>query len=254
MHVLSLDGKFSRGRALEEGAKYWSHIISDVSKFHVNHNYNDHTSEKRSFYQDPQTNDVLLFFCDVDIIFTADFLERCRMNSQKASRVYYPIVFSLYNPSIVRETNKNYVESLPVTEAVADEQHPVETKAAYYINPRKKDELPASVLTSLSSEGFLSLQQHTRNKITLETILKPRKFPKYQQPNNSDTITVDFDAKVSQIIRGNSTNAKSQAAYTAQWLISKETGFWRDFGYGMTCQYRSDFLQMDGNFKLYEII
>lgn len=90
-------------------------------------------------------DDILLFMCDVDVIFTSDFLERCRLNTENDRKVYYPIVFSLYNPKIVHAF---------------------------------KDEAPRTDQTEL--------------------------------------------------------------------IISKETGFWRDFGYGMTCQYRNDFLKMKG--------
>ncbi|XP_072848490.2 chondroitin sulfate synthase 3 isoform X1 [Pogona vitticeps] len=45
-------------------------------------------------------NDTLLLFCDVDLIFTPDFLQRCRANTIQGQQVYYPIIFSQYDPKV----------------------------------------------------------------------------------------------------------------------------------------------------------
>lgn len=73
--LIMRDKPFSRGRALHDGVMYWS----------------------------GKPTNVLLFFCDVDITFRPEFLRRCRMYTEPKKKVYYPMVFSLYNPKNVYE-------------------------------------------------------------------------------------------------------------------------------------------------------
>ncbi|XP_030627565.1 chondroitin sulfate N-acetylgalactosaminyltransferase 2 [Chanos chanos] len=113
--LLPVDEEFSRGRGLDIGAHAWK-----------------------------QSGDVLMFFCDVDVYFTLDFLNTCRLNTDPGKRVFYPVVFSMYNPAIVY--------------------------------------------------GNLELAPPIEHQL----------------------------------------------------IHKKDAGFWRDFGFGMTCQYRSDFLNIGG--------
>ncbi|XP_069083396.1 chondroitin sulfate synthase 3 [Pleurodeles waltl] len=69
MTIVPMSGEFSRGLALEKASAQFD-------------------------------NDTLLLFCDVDLIYTSDFLQRCRDNTVQGQQVYYPIVFSQYDPKV----------------------------------------------------------------------------------------------------------------------------------------------------------
>ncbi|MBN3310733.1 chondroitin sulfate synthase 3 [Amia ocellicauda] len=74
LSVIPMTGDFSRGLALEMGSSQLE-------------------------------NNTLLLFCDVDLVFNADFLQRCRDNTVQGEQVYYPIIFSQYDPKIVYAGN-----------------------------------------------------------------------------------------------------------------------------------------------------
>jgi len=68
LHLIPINGTFSRGLGLQIGASHFS-------------------------------SDSLLFFCDIDVVFDTSFTPKCRANTVNGSRVYYPILFSQYHPN-----------------------------------------------------------------------------------------------------------------------------------------------------------
>ncbi|XP_023669690.2 chondroitin sulfate synthase 1 [Paramormyrops kingsleyae] len=70
LEVMNVLGPFSRALALQMGSSRFS-------------------------------DNSLLFYCDVDLLFTADFLNRCRSNTILREQTYFPIIFSQYDPKVV---------------------------------------------------------------------------------------------------------------------------------------------------------
>ncbi|KAI8507303.1 Chondroitin sulfate synthase 1 [Branchiostoma belcheri] len=67
LEVLTAEGEFSRGIGLQMGASHFD-------------------------------RNALLFFCDVDLVFPQSFLQRCRSRTVAKKQVYYPVMFSQYDP------------------------------------------------------------------------------------------------------------------------------------------------------------
>ena len=57
----------------------------------------------------------LLFFIDVDILFTSDFMLRARLNTIEFKQVYYPIVYSEYDPDDSIEAVKVLTDKVEIT-------------------------------------------------------------------------------------------------------------------------------------------
>ena len=84
LQVKQLDGVFLRGAALQHG----SNLFGDGD---------------------------LLFFIDVDMYLSTDTLMRIRLNTIKGEQVYYPIVFSQYDPQLACGTTANSSNCMPRT-------------------------------------------------------------------------------------------------------------------------------------------
>lgn len=51
-------------------------------------------------------DDQLLFFVDVDLDISTDFLQRCRLNTIQGRQVYFPVFFKLYNQDFVNKYHR----------------------------------------------------------------------------------------------------------------------------------------------------
>ena len=73
--VIDTPGEFARGVGLHRGAEHFD-------------------------------DDQLLFFVDVDLDISTDFLQRCRLNTIRNKQVYFPVFFKLYNQDFVNKYHR----------------------------------------------------------------------------------------------------------------------------------------------------
>lgn len=87
------NNKFSRGAALHKGVELLKKASTDATDPAIPPG-------------PPPNNNKLLFFVDIDVHISSTFFTACREYTISNKRVFYPIVFSLYNPEFVKKATK----------------------------------------------------------------------------------------------------------------------------------------------------
>eukprot|EP00795_Rhopilema_esculentum_P015046 gene15046-6209_t len=102
-----------------QNVRQYEHLIIDASKnlknarfkvLHVKGNFERGAARHNGVSMLPPKN-VLILFVDIDISFNSGFLQRCQLYTESKQSVYFPIVFSQYNPKIVGQSKKPWVIS-----------------------------------------------------------------------------------------------------------------------------------------------
>ncbi|XP_035691293.1 chondroitin sulfate synthase 1-like [Branchiostoma floridae] len=180
LKILPADRKFSKGLALGFGASVF-------------------------------TNTSLLFFCDVDLVFRPEFLERCRWNTIHGHQAYFPVAFSQYDPVTI-------IGNKPTQRSTTAHRNPpnplVGGQGNDVVNQSASRQSPHQMI--ISSSGRLSNKTMTTTRLSR---------PRHSQVS-------DFPS--------------SEESMMHHYVFSKDAGYWRYYGFGMVCLYQSDFLRTDG--------
>lgn len=75
-------------------------MISKLTDFYLNSYISAakglRVGAERVFDKNNKNKDILLFMCDVDVAFSAKFLDRCRWNTKPGKKVCVSSSFSIY--------------------------------------------------------------------------------------------------------------------------------------------------------------